>query len=628
MKRKEYVVLLAMLMWTGYRTFAQSPGYLARMADTCMELVKVGDPDSASVICSRLVVVADKLPDGPEKGKLFRIAGNVALQKNEYGKAEKFYQKALNISKKIGRKDGDRLKATTIFNRSLLYYINGDYQTTLTMCLEAQNIFLRLNDLRSLAEVDNRIGGVYQVLDQLDKASYYNQKAYREARQSGDKETICSVLIAYGNWMLNKGDTLGAIERYRESIQIGHEINRPHFISTANYDIGYAYSCMNNFPLALQYYRNAYQWGKIGKLGFDECDALYKVGLVLYYSRDFVAARDTLLTALKMAQEMNSMILQRNIYDALNFLEAEAGNFQKAFEYLSHYTDLSENVLSEQGQHQVNFLEAKYQNAQKTAEIEKLHHRTQLILIFLVILVLVFVGGYIYIHQRHQVLKMNAQIQGQRIKDLEQEKKLIAAKALLEGETTERTRLAKDLHDGLGGMLSATKLKIAHMKGNLTIPEEHVPAFNMALDMLDGSIRELRRVAHNLMPESLMKYGLNPALTDFCNGIEKVHYYFFGSDRRLDDKLEVAIYRIVQELVNNALRHSEAEQINVQLILESNRASVVVQDDGKGFDTALVEEGNNGGLQNIRFRVASFGGRIDFISAPGKGTEVTVEFDC
>jgi signal transduction histidine kinase len=87
------------------------------------------------------------------------------------------------------------------------------------------------------------------------------------------------------------------------------------------------------------------------------------------------------------------------------------------------------------------------------------------------------------------------------------------------------------------------------MKGSLTIPEEQVETFNSALEMLDNSIKELRRVAHNLMPESLMRYGLSAAIKDFCSSIDKAAYHFYGVEKRIDEKLEVAAFRIVSELV-------------------------------------------------------------------------------
>lgn len=164
------------------------------------------------------------------------------------------------------------------------------------------------------------------------------------------------------------------------------------------------------------------------------------------------------------------------------------------------------------------------------------------------------------------------------------------------------------------------------MKGNLTIPEENVSVLNTAIDMLDNSIKELRRVAHNLMPESLMKYGLNAALADFCRSSGKVTYHFFGDDRRPDEKIEIAAYRIVSELVNNSIKHSEADNINVQLIIDANRIHLTVEDDGKGFDVHTAENNGGTGLRNVRSRIESLGGKVEMVTAPGKGTEVNVEF--
>ncbi|HCX99772.1 MAG TPA: histidine kinase, partial [Bacteroidales bacterium] len=215
-----------------------------------------------------------------------------------------------------------------------------------------------------------------------------------------------------------------------------------------------------------------------------------------------------------------------------------------------------------------------------------------------------------------------------KIVQLEQEKQLIATQSVLEGETAERARLSKDLHDGLGGLLSVAKHKIANMKGSLTIPEEQVGTFNSALEMLDNSIKELRRVAHNLMPESLVWYGLNSAISDFCNNVDKAKYHFYGTEKWYFEKLEVAAFRIVSELVNNALKHANASKISVQLVQEQDRISITVYDDGCGFDAKSFDRSKPGGLNNIQARVISFNGRIDILSSSEKGTEVSVEFNC
>jgi len=187
----------------------------------------------------------------------------------------------------------------------------------------------------------------------------------------------------------------------------------------------------------------------------------------------------------------------------------------------------------------------------------------------------------------------------------------------------------------------------------LMVPDD-VGRLDNVLGLLDQSMQELRRVAHNMMPEALVKYGLKAALADFCRNIENAHYHYFGEEKRLDPNLEVTVYRTAFELVNNALKHAEAQAINIQVVQQSDRLALTVHDDGKGFDTASLAraDASSGspadattnkssdattsnasdrksschGLSNIANRAAAYGGTMDILSAPGQGTEITVEF--
>lgn len=626
--RRLILILLLGLIICPHTLKSQPEINLKQVADSCTQWANTGRLSEADSLCQTALKTAEGITDDYASANLFRVAGNLALQQHNYLLAEQHYQKALVAAEKLRNKEGMELKALAIFNYSLMYYEHGDFEKTLEMCFKARAILVETGNLKLLAEVDNRIGGTYINIRQNEKAAFYNRQAYQEALQSGDKEALCSIMNAYGNFWLQQRDTTEAIRLYSEAFKLASEINRPHIMSTAAYNLAYVYLEKADFNKALEYSRVAYKWGKAGNSLYDECDALYKIGLSYYYQEAFDVARDTLLIALDLAKKINSKTLQLRIYDALNCLEASSGNFEKGYEYLVYFFELSQEILSEKDQQQINFLEARYKDAQKQAEIRRLKHRVETGVTLIVILLLLLVLFFAYFRYRQRLSRAYRKAKEQEIRQLEQEKQLIATQALLKGETTERVRLSKDLHDGIGGMLSATKLKIANMKGNLTIPGEHVETFNTALNMLDNSIRELRRVAHNLMPESLMKYGLNPAIHDFCNSMENVSYHFYGSDRRLDEKFETSVYRIIQELVTNAVKHSGADQIHVQLIVEQDRVSLVVQDNGSGFDTSLIQHNKNGGLQNIRFRVASFGGHLDISSKPGVGTEINIEFNC
>lgn len=160
---------------------------------------------------------------------------------------------------------------------------------------------------------------------------------------------------------------------------------------------------------------------------------------------------------------------------------------------------------------------------------------------------------------------------------------------------------------------------------------ENTKAFDRSLDMLDSSIHELRRVAHNMMPEALMKFGLDPALKDFCNdinqtGILNVTYQSIGLEKtKIDQTVAITIYRIVQELINNTLKHASAKQAIVQVTKSDHLLTVTVEDDGKGFDTTAISNTSGSGWINIKHRVDFLKGNIDLHAEPGKGTSVLIE---
>ena len=252
-------------------------------------------------------------------------------------------------------------------------------------------------------------------------------------------------------------------------------------------------------------------------------------------------------------------------------------------------------------------MEVKYETEKKEALIETLHASERLALTVLLLL-----NRY----QRQKQLRMK-----EVLKQLEQEKQLVAVEALLSGENQERGRLSRELHDGLGGLLTMAKLDLSQLRQE---KEREKDRLEHIIGLMDRSITEMRRLAHNLMPESLARFGLRPVLEEFCSGSSNVDFYFYGEERRLDKDVEINIYRIACELVNNALKHAEASQINVQLIQSDESLSLTVQDDGKGMEGA--REGQ--GLVTVRSRTELLGATLNIVSGKGRGTEITVELNC
>jgi signal transduction histidine kinase len=255
---------------------------------------------------------------------------------------------------------------------------------------------------------------------------------------------------------------------------------------------------------------------------------------------------------------------------------------------------------------------------------------------FYIILLFILIGvGFILFkiidHKYKQIFQLKEkEIREQTIKELKIDHQLIASRAVLMGEEKERGRISRDLHDGLGGKLSGIRILLSNLKKNI-IEKEAREKLEQALFQLNSSISELRMIAHNIMPESLVNFGLKDALNDFCINLKdsknvEISFLFYGEPYRFDNSIETSFFRIAQEAVNNALKYAEASKIVVQLIQDESWVNLTIQDNGKGFDVEEFKNKKAGGLKNIRARAESFDGRFHIDSHVGIGTEIIVEF--
>jgi signal transduction histidine kinase len=248
-----------------------------------------------------------------------------------------------------------------------------------------------------------------------------------------------------------------------------------------------------------------------------------------------------------------------------------------------------------------------------------------------VLLLLLALQLYKNFKNKNRLLVQKEKLHQQQIIELEKEKKLLAAQSLMKGQEEERSRLAKDLHDGVGGLLSGVKLSMTTMKGNVFLSEENARSFENVIGQLDQSISELRRVSHNMMPEALIKYGLKEALENYCENLNlsgkiNVQLQTYGMENRMEQSTEIVVYRIIQELLNNVIKHAEAKKVLIQLVREDDRFNLTVEDDGKGFDVNEVK--NGAGLANIKARIDYLNGNMDVVSKKGEGTSVHIEGSC
>ena len=194
----------------------------------------------------------------------------------------------------------------------------------------------------------------------------------------------------------------------------------------------------------------------------------------------------------------------------------------------------------------------------------------------------------------------------------------------------ERSRVAKDLHDGLGGMLSGVKMTLSTIPGNVILSDTNAKVFTSAIHQLDKSITEMRRVAHSMMPEALIRFGLIEAVQDLFDGINdskvmKTKLMTVGTVIPLSQSTSLTIYRIIQEVINNTIKHSKANNVLIQLAYQERNISVSIEDDGIGFDLKAPHFKYGAGIKNIQSRVNYLNGNVDLQSTPGIGTSVNIE---
>jgi signal transduction histidine kinase len=438
------------------------------------------------------------------------------------------------------------------------------------------------DDLYGVSRAAYELGMIYRRQGEWEKALEYAYQSLEIARsmQYKEIETVANQNLAHIYFLKEPKDLEKAMNYAEESIRLAHELGNLRIVSAS-------FNTLANVYLR----QKRYQEAENAALKGWEIDSTYH------------AIGHSLLFNLAVSN------LHLNRKD-------------KTEAYLYKYVDYWNQYINKTTQESIVEIQIKYETEKKEMQIAALEEERKLYAIIGIAgaVILILLAGLLLFLYRLNVQK--SRMAEQQIKQFEQEKQLVATQALLAGETSERSRLARDLHDGLGGLLSVIKLNLKSIK-NDAIPD--TGQYDKALEMIDQSISELRRVAHHMMPESLIRYGLKTSLEDFCRVIPGAHFQYVGEDKRLDNRLEVVIYRCAYELINNVIKHANATIINVQLIADEGLISLSVSDNGRGFDTENIAAGS--GLENIRTRISAYNGKLNIYSSPGNGTEVNIEIE-
>ena len=232
--------------------------------------------------------------------------------------------------------------------------------------------------------------------------------------------------------------------------------------------------------------------------------------------------------------------------------------------------------------------------------------------------------------QKRIIAEKDKTLKDEQIKFLKGQQQVVSLQSMVNGQETERTRIAKDLHDGLGGLFSTIKMhfsSLQHENENL----KKNPLFSKSYDMVNTASEEVRRIAHNMMPEVLIKLGLEQATQELCNSISagkllQVSLQSYGMGKRLNASTEIMLFRIMQELLNNIIKHANATEAIIQFNRDGNRLSVTVEDNGRGFNMQETDDKTHAGLESVQNRVTYLNGKFSIESQKEIGTTVMMDF--
>ncbi|HLF63168.1 MAG TPA: sensor histidine kinase [Saprospiraceae bacterium] len=375
--------------------------------------------------------------------------------------------------------------------------------------------------------------------------------------------------------------------------------------------------------------------------GMTAISSYYNLGSTYLDLREWKKAAEAFQHGLlRNEQTRRSLAFRHALYAGLIDAYSGIGDHQEALYWFRRKIASEDSIAQSANNALINELQIKYETARKEQTIltqelalERSMRQRRMTLISLLLVaglaISIFLAQSRRLHFQRTIAQQESELHRQRIQELQHQNKLLSLTAMIAGQEEERKRLANDIHDGLGGTLAMVKIQFERL-GELLNDPVAIAEYQRTRVVLEETGNEVRRIAHNMMPHTLMKMGLIPALEDLANNIQfvnglRVSLKCIDITGQLSEEKEVVLYRITQELCNNVIKHAEASKLLIQLSQYNGTFSLVVEDNGKGF----IRDDNKQpgmGITSISSRVDYLNGNLDIASQPGKGTSVTIEF--
>ena len=589
--------------------------------------------DSVGILSYQSYQISTKANYKRGIGVASRFLGSFYLAKGNFDSSLLYLRKATDV---LAREKDFFHEANAYIKMSYLFRKKAGNDSAYFYLFEANKLYTSLKDSLGIAQVISELG-------ELD----INYGSYKEAKEKltlaasiltrfKDSLTLSKVLNRQGFAFYYEGDKETAIKYFLKAKEFHEALHLERLLAYDYNFLGSAYQYLEKDKLSREYLGKALAYFKKHDMASDMAEVLYNIGIGFYNADVLDSSIYYFEKILLLPKQSATDYVALQTYSSLSDAYAEKGNYKKAYNYQVKYTTLNDSLLNNEKIKQIAEMRTRYETEKKEQQIILLNeqNRTKLaqrnfFIAGTAILLLILLGLSFYYTQRHKIVIKNEQIAQEKISSLLKEQEIKSYDAMIEGQEEERKRIATDLHDRLGSMLSTVKLLFGNLNEKIDIHQaDNQKQYDKASSLLDEAVLEVRRIAQNLSTGMVITFGLIPALEEFCDSIReskllKCKFLCYGIDERMEQHIEIGIFRMMQEIVNNVLKHAKAKNLTIQINRTEDSISVTVEDDGVGFN---VQEKSKGmGLKNLETRAFKMGGTYNVDSKPGYGTISIIE---
>lgn len=599
------------------------------LCDLCYTFLSI-NPDSSIHFGERAVELADKIDFKKGKASSRSDLGLAYYFKGDLSKAISLWEAASVIREKLDDKSGVAALNVKI---GAAYFKLGNYEKSLDAQMKALKMFEQLKSDFGVAQALNNVAAVFEMQKQYDKAREYYWKAIAMHLTNKDMIQAGSVIINVGNIHYRQNNFDSAAWYWKNALQKIPSGKSPHYESIAYNNLAETFTLDKKYDSAFLMINKAIALRKLTKDYQGLTSSMSNLGRIYALQKKYPLAEKTYVAALDSAQVKNLKIEESKILFNLYKLHEETGDFKKALSSYVQYAAIEDSLSNERSRKNLDELLVTYETDKKDQQliVQNAELSSQKILIERTYMI---IGGLIIIVGLLVIIFLLARGRFKRKQQLAENEKQLAVReafidATIRSQENERKRFAQDLHDGMGQLISSLRLMVNQLDKNTSV-EEKISIAERSETILNDMHTEIRSIAFNLMPQTLIQHGLLPALQEMAmrvNQTGKISVSVSGYDipERLNEVHEISLYRIIQEWTNNVIKYATASTIEVQLVRHEDEINITIEDNGSGFDTTKLESSKGNGWKNIKSRVNLIKGEIDIDSTPQrKGTALMI----